>query len=192
MMDAKTASSNGVALATAGAIGQTAPSKYIRTIVAIPVPPELQAAARSPDNTIEVLDSDVDVVVEANAATTKSELDRTASGVLQRRRRLVRRIAMAACAGLGLVAIAIAIPIVSRSAAHGASAPALALAMPGTPLAVPAVSVPAVASSSPPAAAPSASAATVAQSPAPLAAAKTPAPRTHPVRPKRAPAKTAR
>jgi hypothetical protein len=208
MMHTKSAYRNGVSPATAGAIGQIAPSKYIQTIVSLPVPPEVQAAARTQSTTTEVSVSDSDVLLETDPATTESEPPREARavasqeptdpGLLQRQRR-VRRIAMAACGGLAIFATAIAIAIVSRGALHRGAASASASASQG----MPAASAPAVASSSPPAAAPSASGATVAnvatvttvdpttaqphaQSPAASASAKTPAPRTHPGRPKRA------
>jgi hypothetical protein len=214
MMNTKTAHSNGVSPATAGAIGQMAPSKYIQTIVSLPVPPEVQAAARAQSTTTEVSVSDSDVLLETDPGTTESEPPREARavasqeptdpGVLQRQRR-VRRIAMAACGGLAIFATAIAIAIVSRGALHRGSAAASASASHGTP----AASAPAVASSSPPAAAPAASEASVAnvatvatvdpatappsaQSPRASAPAKTPAPRAHPGRPKHAPTKTVR
>ena len=214
MMHTKSAYRNGVSPATAGAIGQIAPSKYIQTIVALPVPPEVQAAARAQSTTTEVSVSDSDVLIETDPGTTQSEPPREARavasqeptdpGLLQRQRR-VRRIAMAACGGLAIFATAIAIAIVSRSALHRGAASASASASPGTP----ADSAPAVASSAPTAAAPSASGANVAtvatvatvdpanapqngQSPRASAPARTPAPKAHPGRPRHAPTKGVR
>jgi hypothetical protein len=193
--------------ATAGAVRPPSPSKFPRTLVAEPVPPELKAAALEREKTIEVSASDADVMIETNPSITKSVKARavgtqepTDPGVLQRRRQLRRRIALAAAGGLGLIAAAIA----ARGVAHRASASARAPAE--VPAASsPAASVPAVASSSPQpaAAAPSAAEPAVAtadsatsppdgQAPAASASAKTPAPKAHPARPKHAPTKVVR
>jgi hypothetical protein len=180
--------------------------------VAEPVPPELKANAAALEKTIEVSASDADVMIETNPSTTQSELagraravgtqEPTDPGVLARRRQLRRRIAIAAAGGLGLVAAA----IVARGVVHRASASRSAPAeVPAASSPSPAASGTAVASSSPePAAAASSAAEPVVatadaatpppdgQAPAASASAKTPAPKTHPARPKHAPAKVVR
>jgi hypothetical protein len=207
--DTKNPESSGSPPATAGAIGQQSASKYIRTIVSQPVPPEAQALALAREKTIEVSASDADVLIETNPAMTKADLappapparearaggsqEPTDPGVLQRQRTLRRRIAVAAVGGLGLVAIA----MVSRGAVHRASASATPSPRPEPP----AASAVAVASSSTPAPAPSAAEANAAPAdsataqpdvPAASSSAKTPAPKTHPGRPRHPPTKVVR
>jgi hypothetical protein len=203
--DGKKAQGREVPPATAGAVRPRVPSKFPVTLVAEPVPPELKARALEREETTEVSVSDADVTIETNPSITRSVLagkaravgtqEPTDPGVLQRRRQLRKRIALAAAGGLGLVAAVIA----ARGVAHRASGRGSA------PAEVPAASVPAVASSSPQpaAAAPSAAEPAVAtvgsatmppdgQAPAASASAKAPAPKTHPARPKHAPVKVVR
>jgi hypothetical protein len=190
--------------ATAGAVRPPSPSKFPRTLVAEPVPPELNAAALAREKTIEVSASDADVMIETNPSTTKGELagraravasqEPTDPGVLRRQRQLRKRMALGAAGGLGVVAVAIA----ARGLAHRTTASR------GMASEAPAASAPAVASSSPqpaaaaPAAEPTALTVDPAtsppdgQAPAASASAKTPAPKAHPARPKHAPNKVVR
>ena len=206
MTDGKKVKEGEVPPATAGAVRPPAPSKFPRTLVAEPVPPELKAPALARERTIEVSASDADVTIETNPSIPKSELaggarvvasqEPTDPGVLRRQRQLRRRMAFGAASGLGLVAAA---AIAARGIAHRATASR------SPPSEVPAASAPAVASSSPQpaAAAPTASEPMVAtvdsatpppdgQAPAASASAKTPAPRAHPARPKHPPNKVVR
>ncbi len=202
--DEKKAKDRELPPATAGAVGPTGPSKFLRTLVPQAVPPELKALVPAREKTVEVSASDADVMIETNPSTPKSELagdlravaaqDPTNPGVSGRRRRLRRRMALVTAGGLGLVAAAIAAWAVAHRGSASGSAPAE----------VPAASVPAIASSSPPlpAAAPSAAEPTVATAdsatppadaaPAASAATKTPPPKGHPARPKHAPTKVVR
>jgi hypothetical protein len=204
--DGKKVKEGEVPPATAGAVRPPEPSKFPRTLVAEPVPPELKAAVPARERTIEVSASDADVMIETNPSITKSEIagrsrtvasqEPTDPGVLRRQRQLRRRMALGAAGGLGLIAAAIA----ARGIAHRSTASR------SPPPEVPAASAPAVASSTPPpAAAPPPTAAepmvaTVdsatpppdAQAPAASASSKTPAPKTHPARTKHPPAKGVR
>jgi hypothetical protein len=205
--DGKKVKDGEVPLATAGAVRPPAPSKFPRTLVAEPVPPELKARAIERERTIEVSASDADVMIETDPSTTMSELaggkrvvasqEPTDPGVLRRQRQLRRRMALGAAGGLGVVAVAIA----ARGIAHRATASRSATSEAASASA----SASAVASSSPqpaPAAPPTAEpmVATVdsatpppdAQAPGASSSAKTPAPKTHPARPKHAPNKVVR
>jgi hypothetical protein len=201
--DAKKGKGAGGPPGTAGAVGRPAANKFLRTLVPQVVPPELQGLAPGREQTIEVSASDPDVMIETNPPTTKGELagdaravasqEPTDPGVVGRRLRLRKRIALAVAGGLGLVAIGIAGRVVVHRASANRSAPA---AVPTAP--VPAVSSPPPAPEAPSASEPavatadSASPASDAQSPAASASAKTPAPKGHPARPKHAPARVTR